>query len=119
MAEKYIITENEFLDAAKRSDAGIPEPEIKISEVEPGEKPLDRAATELKADLKIRIHEKAISRPKLIDAIKNSRDLPVLDQDYILARIALIPEDKDILQFSLICVPHKAGFNFNFTVCEV
>jgi hypothetical protein len=95
------------------------EPKIEISDVEPGEPPLERAAAELKADLKIRFHEKAISRPKLIEVIKNSRDLPVLDQDYILARIAIIPEKHDILQFSLICVPHKAGFNYNFTVCEV
>ena len=95
------------------------EPKIEISEVEPGQTSLERAAAELKADLKIRMHEKAISRPKLIDSIKNSRDLPVLDQDYILARVALIPAEHDILQFSLICVPHKAGFNFNFTVCEV
>lgn len=95
------------------------EPKVKISEVEPGAPPLERATVELKADLKIRFHEKAISRPKLVDLIKNSRTLPVLDQDYILARLALIPAEHDILQFSLICVPHKAGFNFNFTVCEV
>ncbi len=95
------------------------EPQVKILEVEPGETPLERAAAELRADLKIRMHEKAMARADLVDAIKNSRTLPVLDQDYILARIALIPAQHKILQFSLICVPHKGGFNFNFTVCEV
>ena len=67
----------------------------------------------------IRFHVKAASRGKLIEIIKSAKNLPAIDQDYILAKIALIPAEQDILQFSLFCVPHKAGFNFNFTVCEV
>ena len=94
------------------------EPKIEISDVEPGEPPLERAAVNLAAGLKFRFHEKN-SREKVIEKLKAARDIPVLDQDYILARIAAIPEEHGILQLSVIGNPHKSGFNFTFTVCEL
>lgn len=94
------------------------EPKVEISEVEPGEQPLERPAVELTAKLKFRFCEKN-SREKVIEKLKTAKDIPLLDQDYILARIAMIPEEHDILQLSVIGNPHKAGFNFTFTVCEL
>jgi predicted ATP-dependent Lon-type protease len=94
------------------------EPKIEISEVEPGEAPLERAAVELSTELKFRFYEKN-SREKVIEKLKAARDIPLLDQEYILARIAAIPEEHGILQVSIVGVPHKAGFNFTFTACEL
>ena len=94
------------------------EPNIEISEVEPGEAPLERPAVELTPVLKFRFYEKN-SREKVIEKLKAAKDIPLLDQEYILTRIAAIPEEHGILQLSIIGNPHKAGFNFTFTVCEL
>lgn len=94
------------------------EPNIEISEVEPGEEPLERPAVELTPALRFRFSEKN-SREKVIEKLKAAKDIPLLDQEYILTRIAAIPEEHGILQLSIIGNPHKAGFNFTFTVCEL
>ena len=93
-------------------------PKIQISEVEPGQPPLLRAAVELSPALKFRLSVKK-ARTGVIEAVKAARDIPLLDQDYILARIASIPAEHDLLQVTVIGNPHKAGFNFTFTVCEI
>jgi len=94
------------------------DPKIKTTEVDPGETPLPRAAVELSSALKFRFHVKN-SRAKVIELLKAEREIPLLDQEYILARIAAIPAEHDLLQVSIIGNPHKAGFNFSFTACEL
>ena len=94
------------------------EPKIEVTEVDPGAAPLTRAAAEMSTALKFRLSVKK-SRAAVIEAVKAARDIPLLDQDYILARIAAIPVEHDLLQLTVIGNPHKEGFNFTFTVCEV
>jgi len=94
------------------------EPQVKISEVNPGEQPIERAAVELSTKLRFILSVKK-TRDGVIDAVKSARDIPVEDQDYILRRIAAIPAEHDILQLAVYCHPHKAGFNYSFTVCEI
>ena len=94
------------------------EPKIKIADVDPGQTPLPRSAVELSPKLNFRFYVKD-SRSKVIEALKGERTIPLLDQEYILARIAVIPAKHDILQVSIVGNPHKAGFNFTFTACEV
>ena len=94
------------------------EPEIQFTEDDPGGIHFPRAAVELSTALKFRFHVKS-SRAKVIEMLKAEREIPLLDHEYILTRIAAIPAEHDLLQVSIICNPHKAGFNFSFTVCEL
>lgn len=94
------------------------QPKIQTTETDPGEARLPRAATELSPALKFRFHVKS-SRAMVIELLKAEREIPLLDQEYILTRIAAIPAEHDLLQVSIIGNPHKAGFNFSFTVCEL
>jgi len=94
------------------------ETKIEIADVNPGEAPLQRAAVALSAGLAFRFHVKS-SRAKVIEQLKAERTIPLLDQEYILARLAAIPAEHDLIQLSIIGNPHKAGFNFTFTVCEL
>lgn len=94
------------------------EPKIKISEVNPGEPPAERAAVELSPKLHFRLSVKN-SRARVLESVMAARDIPVLDQEYIMARIAAVPSTHDLLQLTVIGNPHKAGFNFTFTICEL
>ena len=94
------------------------EPQIQIAEVDPGQPPLSRAAVELTPALRFRFHAKN-ARGKVIEQLKADKTIPLLDQEYILARIAEIPAEHEILDLAVIGNPHKAGFNFSVTVCEL
>ena len=89
--------------------------EVKISETNPGEAPLQRAAVALATNLNFSLSKKD-TRAAVIEAVKNSRQIPIDDQEFILRRIAAIPERFNLLQLDAVCHPHKSGFNFTFTV---
>ena len=93
-------------------------PEIKISDVNPGEKPLERASATVTSALRYTLDVKT-TREKLVEQVKNSVAIPLVDQECILARIAAIDAKHDLLWLTAACSPHKAGCNFTFTVCEL
>lgn len=94
------------------------EPAIKISETNPGESLPERSAVELSTKLTFRLSVKN-TRALVIEAVKAARQIPLIDQDYIIARIAAIPEEHNLIRLDLMANPHKAGFNIAFTVCEI
>ena len=93
-------------------------PEIKISEVDPAETPLPRSAVEMSPKPKFTLNLKK-SRTVIVEAIKASREIPLKWQEAILEDIAAIPADHDFLWLTMVRNPHKGGFNFTFTVCEL
>jgi hypothetical protein len=94
------------------------EPRIRISEVDPGESPLLRAAAAASPKLKFTLNLKK-SRTAIIEAVKASREIPLKWQEAILEDIDAIPAEHDFLWLTMSRNPHKDGFNFTFTVCEL
>ena len=78
----------------------------------------ERAAVELTAGLRFSVNIKN-TRAAMVEAVKNARQIPLVDQECILARIAAIDPKHELLQLTAVCHPHKAGSNLTFTVCEI
>lgn len=88
------------------------EPNIQVEGTE------TRAAVELTAGLNFTLNIKN-TRSAVIEAVKNSRSIPLVHQETILAEIAAMNEKHELLQLTVIRHPHKGGGNLTFTVCEI
>jgi hypothetical protein len=94
------------------------EPKVTVSETNPGEKPLERAAIAMTPDIKYQVELK-MSRDKMIAAIQDSVQIPREDQEMILARINSMDKKIDLLWLTAVCHPHKGGSNIMFTICSL
>jgi hypothetical protein len=92
--------------------------QITISETDPGVKPLARAAVALGREQDQSLSLK-LSRAKMIDAIKNARQLPMVYQEVLLAEIALIDPKHDLLRLDFVRHAHGIGANACWTVKEL
>lgn len=60
-----------------------------------------------------------MSRAKLIEAVQNAREVPLVWQEVILAEIAVIPPAHDLLRLDFLRHGHGVGSNAVFTVKEI
>jgi len=56
------------------------------------------------------------SREGVIEAVRNSRVIPLCDQESIIARVQAVPEGVKTICVAAVCHPHKDGSNCTFTV---
>src|ERR1017187_1687146 len=77
------------------------EGEIKISETDPGQAPLAPAAVDLTAGLNFTLNIKN-TRAAVIEAVKNSRNIPLVHQETILAEIAAMDDKHALMQLTVI-----------------
>jgi len=91
---------------------------VKVSDVDPGEPPLERAAAELSPQVNLVFEQKG-TRKSIAAKIRANRDIPVEDQEYIIRRINVVDPKHEFLKVAIVCHPHKGGFNSSFTVSEL
>lgn len=92
--------------------------EVTISDTDPGVQPLARVAMPLGRDQDQKLSLK-MSRSQLIEAVKNSREIPIVWQEVLLAEIAIIPPQHDLLRLDFVRHAHGVGANFTGTVKEI
>ena len=92
--------------------------QVTISESDPGEETFPRAAVALAMEQDLKLSLK-LPREKMIEAVKNAREIPIVWQEVLLAHIALIDRKHDLLQLDFISHAHKGGANFTGTVNEI
>jgi hypothetical protein len=92
--------------------------QVIISETDPGQKPLARAAVALGREQDQKLSLKA-SRAKLIEQVKASREIPLVIQEVLLAEIALIDAKHDVLRLDFVRHAHGVGGNGCWTVKEI
>lgn len=74
------------------------------------------AVAELNQKIRFSINE-VRPRASLVEIVQKNAAIPKAYREVILETIAAIPESHEVLRLAANCHPHKAGFNFNFTVC--
>lgn len=60
-----------------------------------------------------------LPRAQLIEAVKNARSIPLVWQEVLLAEIAIIPPQHDLIRLDFVRHAHGAGANFTGTVKEI
>ena len=93
--------------------------EVVISETDPGQVPLKRAAAELTAKTQFSLGTIKGTRENIVRQVKAARSIPIVWQEAILAEIEMIPVENDLIRLDLHRQPVGIGSNVTFTVREL
>lgn len=94
------------------------EPNVTISETNPGEEPLPDLTAPLTAKTVVSFQCKR-SRNVAIEMVTAARDIPRGIKLQILDEIAVLPPQFDLVMITVFRHPHKNGGNFGATVVEI